>query len=915
MGEQAAFRPDPEELLKRMNAEKTVFRQGKLKIFFGYAAGVGKTFAMLDAAHSALKSGVDVVVGYVEPHTRPETLALLDNLEQLPQKQMAYKGITLNEFDIDGALARKPQLILVDELAHTNAEGCRHTKRYADVEELLNAGIDVYTTVNVQHLESLNDIVASITHVIVRERIPDSVFDNAAQVELVDIEPDALIQRLKQGKIYKEHQAKNALDHFFSYENLAALREIALRRTADRVTREVESIKSASHANDYYTSEHILVCLSSAPSNAKVIRTAARMASAFHGSFTALFVETPGTTELNQKNRECLRSNLKLAEQLGARIATVYGEDIPFQISEYARISGISKIIIGRSMSRPRFFLNRHNFIEKLTKLAPNLDIYVIPDVNSEPKKKKPYTLRMPIVTLPDVLLSLGILTLCTLIGYFFNLLDFSEINTVTVYILGVLLIASLTKGRTYGIAASVFSVLTFNFFFTEPRFTLDVYDAGYPVTFLVMLSASLITSTLTMRVKNQAKISAINAHRTGVLFETSQRLHRAKDIDDIVRKSVSQAMKLLGKPVIFYLVKDGSLVAPVILNTGNEPLDAVYTSADEQAVAAWVMNNRKSAGVSTDTLPGAKAWYLPVASRSAVLAVVGIVLSSREEVLPFERSLLIAMLNEMSFAIEKNHLNEMQKETQMLAEKERLRANLLRAISHDLRTPLTSISGSTSILMTDGNAIDAGERKRLLGDIYDDSLWLINLVENLLSVTRIDNGSMSIKTNAELVDELIAEALLHIDRHKSEHAIHVHTKDDLMMVNADASLMIQVLVNIIDNAIKYTEKGSEINITAFRRKNKAVIEIADNGAGISDADKAHIFDMFFTSHASSGDNRRGLGLGLALCKSIVTAHGGEIYVKDNKNSGTIFGFSLELVEVRTLEAPLSNEQRGGCPR
>ena len=895
-------RPNPDELLKKMKTETNTIHRGKLKIFFGYAAGVGKTFSMLDAAHTALKSGVDVVVGYVEPHTRPETLALLENLEQLPLKKVTYKGITLNEFDLDEALKRKPQLILVDELAHTNAEGCRHTKRYDDIDELLNAGIDVYTTVNVQHLESLNDIVASITHVIVKERIPDKVFDKASQVEVVDIEPDALIERLKQGKIYKENQAQKALNNFFSHENLVALREIALRRTADRVTREVENNKATSSNNDYFTSEHILVCLSSSPSNAKVIRAAARMANAFHGNFTALFVETPNTRELDQKNRERLRDNLKLAEQLGARIATVYGEDVPYQISEYAKISGISKIIIGRSVNKQRFLIRRQNFIEKLTSIAPNLDIYVIPDNKSKPYKKKSLNIEMPVFTLRDTLITLGFMALCTFIGYVFYLLDFSEINTITVYILGVLLISSLTKGKFYGVVSSLLGILSFNFFFTEPRYTFNVYDKGYPVTFIVMLASSLITSTLTRHVKKQAKISAINAHRTEVLLETSQRLQRSKNIDEIIKKSASQVMKLVDKPVIFYLSKDQQLLPPYVINNEDSPLDGIYTNADEHAVATWVLNNKKTAGASTDTLPGAKVWYLPVSNRSNVLAVIGIVLKSKDEIYPFERSLLFAMLNEMSFAIEKYNLNEIQKETQMVAERERLRANLLRAISHDLRTPLTSISGNANILLSDENSIDKDSQKKLLNDIYDDSLWLINLVENLLSVTRIDNGSLSLKTNPELIDELISEALLHINRKKTEHNISVNLKDEFLMAKVDARLIIQVLVNIIDNAINYTEPGSDINISAYRRKNKVVIEIADNGKGISDSDKEQIFDMFFTSGTSTGDNRRGLGLGLALCKSIVTAHGGEIYVKDNKKSGSIFIFTLELVEVNINE-------------
>ena len=891
-------RPNPDELLRKINSSTKVASRGKLKIFFGYAAGVGKTFSMLDAAHTALKSGVDVVVGYVEPHTRPETLALLNNLKQLDTLKVEYKGIILNEFDLDGALKRKPQLILVDELAHTNAEGCRHTKRYDDIEELLNAGIDVYTTVNVQHLESLNDIVAAITHVIVKERIPDSVFDKATQVELVDIEPDDLIERLQHGKIYKNTQAQMALGNFFTKENLVALREISLRRIADRVTREVENNKAISQNIDYFTSEHILVCLSSSPSNAKVIRAAARMANAFHATFTALFVETPNTREFDSKNRERLRENLKLAEQLGARIATVYGDDVPFQIAEYSKISGISKIIIGRSSSKSRLII-KQKFIDKLTNLAPNLDIYVIPDNAGKKEKKKNNFFEFPKISIKGILTSLGILLCCSIIGYIFYILNFSEVNIVTVFILGVLLISNQTNSRLYGIASSLLGVLTFNFLFIEPRFTLNVYDRGYPVTFGVMLIASLITSTLTMRVRNQAKISSINAHRTEILLKTSQRLQRAENINEIVKKSSSQVMKLLDKPIIMYIVKDGQLEPPYVLNNKDETLDQKFVSADEQAVATWVYRNDKSAGATTDTLPGSKALYLPISSKNNVLAILGIVLNSGEQIETFERSLLIAMLNEVSFAIEKFNLNETQKQSQMEAEKERLRANLLRAISHDLRTPLTSISGNASIMLAEENFIDKESQKKLLNDIYDDSLWLINLVENLLAVTRIDNGNINLKRNAELVDELIDEALLHINRGKKEHIISVNVIDELLMAKVDSRLIVQVLVNIIDNAIKYTQVGSEIKITAFKKKKNVIVEISDNGSGISEADKEHIFDMFFTSESNTGDNRRGLGLGLALCKSIITAHNGRIYVKDNVNGGTVFGFTLELEEVK----------------
>ncbi|MEG2421579.1 MAG: histidine kinase, partial [Oscillospiraceae bacterium] len=427
-------RPNPNVLLRTL-AEETSTR-GRLKIFFGYAAGVGKTFAMLSAAHEAKNEGIDVVCGYIEPHTRPETMALVEGLESLPTMAITHKNIVLKELDLDGALRRHPQLLLVDELAHTNPEGCRHRKRYGDIEELLTAGIDVYTTVNVQHIESLNDLVASITGVTVRERVPDSVFDTASQVEVVDIEPDDLIERLNKGKIYREKQAQKALDHFFTRDNLAALREIALRRTADRLNRE----KEHSGEERPRTDEHILICLSSSPSNAKVIRAGARLCEAFHGRFTALFVETPGTRELSEENRKRLRENLRLAEQLGAQIATVYGDDVPAQIAGYASASAVSKIILGRSNNKKSLFRRNKTLVEQLTAAAPSLDIYIIPDTLPPFRKKRAKYTPEPF-SLGDALKTVAILALCTVIGALFVSLGFRDTNVITIYILGVLII------------------------------------------------------------------------------------------------------------------------------------------------------------------------------------------------------------------------------------------------------------------------------------------------------------------------------------------------------------------------------------------------------------------------------------------------------------------------------------------
>lgn len=892
------FCTDSDPLSAMSNRKK----RGLLKIYFGYAAGVGKTSAMLKDAHEVKNNGVDVVAGYIEPHARPETASLLKGFETLPFLEITYKNVAIKEFDLDGALRRKPELILVDELAHTNAEGCRHAKRYQDVEELLRAGIDVYTTINVQHIESLNDVVASITGITIRERIPDSVFDSADQIEVIDIEPDELIERLNKGKIYREEQAQRALSNFFTKEKLIALREIALRRTADQVNRIASQTFEPTNNDGSYSNEHILVCLSSAPSNAKVIRTAARMADAFHGTFTALFVETPETPELEDKNKTRLREHLRLAEQLGAQIATVYGEDVSGQIAEYAKVSRVSKIVIGRSSHIKKWF-GKPNFVDKLSALAPNLDIYIIPDTQSSfhfrlPKFAKPVNL-----SLADFLKTIGILIACTLIGLWFDYLGFTEANIITTYILGVLLNAIITRGRIYSAVSSVLSVLIFNFVFTEPRFSLDATIPGYPVTFIVMLTAAIITSTLTKRVKEQARQAAQKAYRTELLLGTSRKLQQANSQVEILSETAQQLIRLLEKTVIFYAAQKDTLSEPLIfsLEESGDQLQ-VYTKADERAVAEWVYKNNKRAGATTNTLSAAKCLYLAVRGKDKVFAVAGIAMDQQTPLDAFEKSLVIAMLGECALALEKEWLNETQQQISIQMQQEQLRANLLRAISHDLRTPLTSISGNAGILRGNSQVLSEKQKQALYTDIYDDSMWLVNLVENLLSITRIDNGTMNLNMQPELLDEVIAEALLHINRRSAEHTIESRIGDEFLMARMDSRLIIQVIINIVDNAIKYTQKDSCITISAKRDGEFVRVEIADNGSGIPDGAKEKLFDMFYTGENISADSRRGLGLGLPLCKSIIHAHGGTIYVKDNTPRGTIFGFTLQAEEVNVHE-------------
>lgn len=868
---------------------------GRLKIFFGYAAGVGKTYAMLEAAHQAQKEGVDVVVGYVEPHARPDTLALLEGLEVLSCREVDYRGIRLREFDLDGALARRPQLILVDELAHSNAPGCRHTKRYQDVEELLQAGINVYTTVNVQHLESLNDLVTSITGIVVNERIPDHVFDRANQVELVDIAPADLEKRLEEGKIYRQRQAKQALENFFTAENLTALREIAMRRTADQLNRTAVQEKKGKAAR---AGDHILICLSSAPSNAKVIRTAARMAEAFHSGFTALFVQTPETKELSGENIKRLRSNLRLAEQLGAQIATVYGADPAEQIAEYARVSGITKIVMGRVNHRQHPWIGQKSLADRLIERT-DLDVYIIPD--RQPLYKKPLgKLRKSRVRFSwrDAVVTLLCLAISTAVGFAFDWAGFSESNIITIYILGVLVTAVSTSGHLYGAANSLLSVLAFNFFFTEPRFTLQADGPSYPVTFLIMLSSSIIASSLASRVKEQARMAAEKSYYTELLLGSSQKLQTIRTEWDCLRLTAEQLSRMFDRPVI-YALNDADKELDFRIEPADEHTLLEKLSTEEIGVAKWVQKNNKHAGATTNTLPDSKWLFLSVRGTRGVMGIVGVPIAGYVVPDAFEKNLMVALLGECGLSQERIRLEEERNQIALQTQRESLQANLLRAVSHDLRTPLTNINGSVGILMGKDQTLKPEVREQLYTAIDDDTNWLINMTENLLAATQLETDRTKLKTAPELLEDLFQSAVRQLDRRARDHHISVDLEDQTLMASMNAGMIQRVIINMMNNAIQYTPKDSHIILSGTRRKDWVEISVSDDGPGIPDEAKKHLFDLFYTAEQGKPDSKRGLGLGLHLCQSIVNAHGGTITVSDHAPSGTTF-FRFTLPAVRT---------------
>ena len=649
--------------------------------------------------------------------------------------------------------------------------------------------------------------------------------------------------------------------------------------------------------------EHILVCLSASPSNEKIIKTAAKMVNAFGGSFTALYVQTASSEKMSEDDRNRLQNNIRLAKHLGADITTIYANDISYQIAEFARVSGVTKIVIGRSNVRRRHFFSRPTLTEKLIEIAPNLDIHVIPDNNSETGynfKNKDFK-KYLFPSFKDFLITVLMLLTSTGIGNLFFVFGFTEANIITIYLLGALLTPLLVKSYVCSALFSFSSVLLFNFFFTEPRLTLHAYESGYPVTFAIMLIASLVTGILANRLKEHAKQSSMAAFRVKMLFDTNQLLQKAQDDRDIINTTASQLMKILKRNIVVYSEDNGKLTKGYLFACSPEINESDFFNFSEEQTAQWVYENKHRAGDSTKVYSKAKCLYLAIRLNNKVYGVIGIHLNGKN-LDSFENSVLLSILGECALAIE-NIRNAKEKElSAVLAKNEQLRATLLRAISHDLRTPLTSISGNASNLLKNYDMLDDETKSRAFSDIYSDSQWLISLVENLLSITRLEDNRMQFNMSVQLMDEVISEALQHISINATEHIVTTEYKDELLLAVMDARLIIQVVINLVDNAIKYTPTGSEIRISAEKTNGFVKVSVSDNGRGIPDNEKKKVFDMFYTGNNKIADSRRSLGIGLNLCRSIINAHGGEIILRDNIPHGCVFEFTIPSGEVEINE-------------
>jgi len=879
-------RPDPDALLAMVQREEESKRRGQLRIFLGMAPGVGKTYAMLEAARLKMTEGLELLVGIVETHGRQDTEALLYGMSVLPRQRIDYRGHALEEFDLNTALAKRPSLILVDELAHTNAPGCRHPKRWQDVEELLEHGLDVWTTLNVQHLESLNDIVAQITGVRVRETVPDAVLAKAQSVILVDLPPEDLRQRLTEGKVYLPKQAEWAGENFFRVGNLNALRELALRQTANRVGTEV-LVYRRGHAIEttWPTAERILVCVGPSPYSATLVRTAKRLADGLHADWHALFIQkSPEGTSTDQA-----MANLRLAQELGAQTHVLTGADVAKLVVGFARQHNVTRIVIGKPLTRNLLDVLRGSPVDQLVRESGEIDVHVI-------KGQDP---RLPAARRPppalakgrwkDLPAALGIVAAST--AACFAMYPYFELaNLIMVYLVGVLA-ASIWLSRRASAAASVLSVLAFDFCFVPPRFSFSVTDVAYLVTFAVMFLVALVLSSMASRVKAQADSAVQLERQASELSDFSRNLATTRGAANLLLVAHEHITRIFGCTTFALLPNTEGKLEDAFVSEANETL-----TDKDVGVAQWVFDNGKPAGLTTQTLAESDALYLPLPGTEAILGVMGLRPDSPDAAdsleLPDRRRLLEAVVHQTALALDVDRLEERAKKTLVEAEREKLRAALLSTVTHDFKTPLSAIAGSAESLLALGEATTPEVRRSLEENIAQEASRLERLVDNLLRIAALESGSVVPDIKPIPIEDVVGSALARLDATLAGYDVRLDIPDDLPPIPMDEVLMEQVLINLLENAAKHTPPGTEILVSAAIRGHKAVIEVRDAGPGLPPGDPEKLFERFQRGDRVSSS---GYGLGLAICRAVVKAHGGSITADRNRPSGAAFTVILPL--------------------
>jgi two-component system sensor histidine kinase KdpD len=881
-----ATRPDPDKLLARVKAEEEQARRGKLKIFLGYAAGVGKTYAMLEAAHQRKRESLDIVIGYIETHKRAETEALVKELEIIPRQQVTYHNVQIPEMDIDAILARKPQLVLVDELAHTNAPGSRHPKRYQDVVELLDSGIDIYTTLNIQHLESLNDIVAQITGTLVRETIPDSILDRVTDIEVIDLPPEELLNRLKEGKVYIPEQAERAMKKFFRKGNLTALREMTMRRAAERVDDQMRAyMRTESIPGPWAAGERLLVCISPGTLSERLVRTARRLADELNAKWYAVYVETPDEVKLSQEKRDRIADMLQLAEELGARSLSLPGRSVSEVVLGYARRHNVTKIIVGKPL-RPHWQeLLRGSVVDELIHSSGGIDLYMVTSEAEPVKPSVPEDWR-PHQPWPRYLW--GIILAAAATGLSLLVFPFiSPTNIAIIYLLSVVL-SAFYFGRGPAILTSVLGVAAFDFLFIPPRFTMAVSDSEYLLTFAGLLAVGLIISHLTSLVREQADSAQSREAQTVALYELGKDLTVTAKLTDIAKTVITQIGQNFGRDVAIFLPEEHGPLKVYAASPG-------LTIADnELAVADWSFQRGQVAGRGTDTLPDASMRYQPLRTSRGVVGVLGVRPADADHYLTHDqRRTLDTFANQVAMAIERARLAEQARQAEILEITDKLQSALLNSISHDLRTPLVSITGALSSLMDEALRLDDVSRRSLVETAYEESDRLNRLVGNLLDMTRLEAGAVRIHKEVCDVQDVIGSALEQLNSRLEKHPVTIDASPELPNISMDFILISRVLVNVIDNAIKYSPSEAPIEIRAQAANGYMEIAVADRGPGVPKEDLTRIFDKFY--RVQRPDNVTGTGLGLAISKGIVEAHGGFMAAENRPEGGAIIMLALPI--------------------
>ncbi|PPD40848.1 MAG: two-component system sensor histidine kinase KdbD [Methylobacter sp.] len=894
-------RPDPDELLARVERDQARACRGRLKVFFGAAAGVGKTYAMLLAAREKRAEHIDIVVGLVETHGRKDTASLLEGLEVLPPKIIDYRGTALHEFDLDAALKRKPSIIVVDELAHTNAHGCRHPKRWQDIEELLEAGIDVYTALNVQHLESLNDDIGQISGIRVWETVPDTVFEEADEVELVDLPPDELLSRLKDGKVYLPQQAQEAVKHFFRKGNLIALRELALRQTANRVDAQMLDYREDHRIREVWqVSERILVCIGPNALAERLVRAGKRFATSLRAEWIVVYVETPELQRLAAEQRDGVLRILRLAEQLGAETVTLSAPEMSSAIIKFSNERNVTKIVMGKPTRRGLKRVLLGSVVDVLISDAHNINLYLLgsprpgqgdnankPEHSLYRKSPLPGLGKRPAQTkgTKGYIWAVVVTVASTALAYMmFG--RFELANLVMVFLLGVVYIAT-RFGRGPSIFASFLGVAIFDLLFVPPYFSFTVGDSQYLVTLLAMLTVAMLISSLMANVRSQAKVAGHRERRATVLYAMSKDLTASQSEDEIVRTAVHHLYAEFGsRNVILFPDGNGRVVYP----TGHAIPESLH--AADLSVAQWVMDHNEIAGQGTHTLPGAEAIYFPLSNKETMLGVLVLLpVNLRRVFLPEQQKLLETFLGQIAQAIIRVRLTEQARKTQVEMEAERLRNSLLSSISHDLRTPLATIVGSASTLVEDDNALKAEDKLELNRAIYDEAQRMSSLVNNILDMARLDAGAVEPNKQWYPLDEIIGVVLTRLQKRLMGRQVSVTLPPGIPMVFVDAVMIEQVLVNLLENALRYTPEGSPLEIMAVASEGTVAISVADQGHGLPPGYENKVFEKFYRVRNEAAQS--GVGLGLAICKAIVEVHGGSIQAQNRPTGGAVFSFSL----------------------